>query len=592
MATQKIEYQNKVAIDDVGVPEKNKITADNMNEIKEVVNNNADNFDETTAATNERIDTANNAINNIVENTYTKTETDEKLAQKADTSDIPTDLSQLSNATTKFVNETQLQEETTARENADNDLQGQIDAIVASSDVVDIVGTYQELENYDTSHLGDNDIIKVLQDSTHNNATSYYRWKKHTSTWQYIGSEGPYYTKSESNEKFVEKETGKGLSSNDFTNAYREKLDGIESGAEVNIIEKIKLNGTELPISNKEINIPVDDTLNNTSTNPIQNKKVFEALEGKEDSSNKTDTLNPESTSTQYPNAEVVYNALVEKQNQIDELQEENNKLKADHPPINETGTELTLNGTGDFDLALSPKGNITQDGEPSPNNEIPVKVVDGEYEVTVSNSDNTQSQIQTIDTSPNPLYSENDYYYKSNGEWYVHNEFKEVIFTGASSENWSKVNNYNMYYITINDIQQNVSMGSKIGNYSNYFKELSANEINARNEGFSIGVASNLVYFYTNDYSTLEDFKTWLSTHNTTIIYKLATPTNTEITNTTLINSLEALANMLAYQDQTNISQTHNETQADMKINAKTIMSMRYMQSEIEELKQAILNS
>jgi hypothetical protein len=48
----------------------------------------------------------------------------------------------------------------------------------------------------------------------------------------------------------------------------------------------------------------------------------------------------------------------------------------------------------------------------------------------------------------------------------------------------------------------------------------------------------------------------------------------------------------MKAYQDQTNISQTHNEAQADMKINAKTIMSLRYMQSEIEELKQAILNS
>ena len=37
-------------------------------------------------------------------------------------------------------------------------------------------------------------------------------------------------------------------------------------------------------------------------------------------------------------------------------------KLKADHPPINETGTELTLEGTGDFDLSLSPKGNITQE--------------------------------------------------------------------------------------------------------------------------------------------------------------------------------------------------------------------------------------
>ena len=87
--------------------------------------------------------------------------------------------------------------ETTNRENADINLQNQIDGISASSDVVDIVGTYQELQNYDTQHLGNNDIIKVLQDSTHNDAMTYYRWLKDTSTWQYIGQEGPYYTKSE-----------------------------------------------------------------------------------------------------------------------------------------------------------------------------------------------------------------------------------------------------------------------------------------------------------------------------------------------------------------------------------------------------------
>ena len=90
-----------------------------------------------------------------------------------------------------------LNTETTNRENADINLQGQIDAITSSSDVVDIVGTYQDLLNYDTQHLGNNDVIKVLQDSTHNDAMTYYRWLKDTSTWQYIGQEGPYYTKSE-----------------------------------------------------------------------------------------------------------------------------------------------------------------------------------------------------------------------------------------------------------------------------------------------------------------------------------------------------------------------------------------------------------
>lgn len=81
------------------------------------------------------------------------------------------------------------------RREADTILQTQIDAITASSDVVDIVGTYEELEEYDTSGLTDNDIIKVISDETVGGATTYYRWENHE--WVYIGAEGPYYTKNE-----------------------------------------------------------------------------------------------------------------------------------------------------------------------------------------------------------------------------------------------------------------------------------------------------------------------------------------------------------------------------------------------------------
>lgn len=87
-------------------------------------------------------------------------------------------------------------EEVTARQAADNNLQTQIDAITASSDVTDIVGTKAELNNYDTSTLGDNDIIKVLQDESQNDETTYYRWSTTTQSFTLIGEEGPYYTKS------------------------------------------------------------------------------------------------------------------------------------------------------------------------------------------------------------------------------------------------------------------------------------------------------------------------------------------------------------------------------------------------------------
>ena len=102
--------------------------------------------------------------------------------------------------------------ETTARENADIGLQGQIDALSAASDVTDIVGTYADLQAYDTSKLKDNDIIKVLQDEEHNDETAYYRWSTSTETFTLIGEEGPYYTKAAADQKFQDKLTaGNGI---------------------------------------------------------------------------------------------------------------------------------------------------------------------------------------------------------------------------------------------------------------------------------------------------------------------------------------------------------------------------------------------
>lgn len=90
---------------------------------------------------------------------------------------------------------------------AANNLQSQIDAITSASDVYDVVGTYAELQAYDTTDVPLNDIIKVLQDNTHNDAATYYRLVEVSGNkvWQYIGQEGPYYTKSEIDADFATK---------------------------------------------------------------------------------------------------------------------------------------------------------------------------------------------------------------------------------------------------------------------------------------------------------------------------------------------------------------------------------------------------
>jgi len=174
---------------------------------------------------------------NITGSISTQTDLWNILEEKANTADIPTATSDLLNdsgfitlsalsgyatqnwvenkgyitnaalvgyATESYVT-TVVGTETTNRQNADNNLQSQIDAITASSDVTDIVGTYAELQSYDTSTLPPNSIIKVLQDESRNNKTTYYRWviTSGVGAWSLIGEEGPYYTISAADAKFA-----------------------------------------------------------------------------------------------------------------------------------------------------------------------------------------------------------------------------------------------------------------------------------------------------------------------------------------------------------------------------------------------------
>ena len=145
------------------------------------------------------------------------------IAVPTTTSSLTNDSGYITNEVNDLVNyydkdetDTLIATEAETRDAADLDLQGQIDAISSASDVVDVVGTYAELQNYDTSKLSDNDIIKVLTDETHDDAISYYRWNDTTDAFTYIGSQGPFYTKSETDATFVPQTrtiNGKGLNS-------------------------------------------------------------------------------------------------------------------------------------------------------------------------------------------------------------------------------------------------------------------------------------------------------------------------------------------------------------------------------------------
>lgn len=76
-------------------------------------------------------------------------------------------------------------------------VEDEVEELKNNPDVFDIVDTYADLQNYDTSTITDKDIIRVLQDENHDGASTYYRWKASTSSFDYIGEVGDYYTKAQ-----------------------------------------------------------------------------------------------------------------------------------------------------------------------------------------------------------------------------------------------------------------------------------------------------------------------------------------------------------------------------------------------------------
>lgn len=149
------------------------------------------------------------------------------------------------------------------------------------------------------------------------------------------------------------------------------------------------------------------------------------------------------------------------------------------------------------------------------------------------------------------------DYFYKENSKWYIHKEIGDETLDGTNQ----KINNIgtasNLYYVLYplpegKNALQNLNLLSNrfVGGYLSLGKFY-----------ISSAVENTVVFVHTDQsLDTVAKWNTWLQSNNTRIQYQLATPTNTEITETSLINQLEAILQARSYNEQTNISQTNED--------------------------------
>lgn len=114
-------------------------------------------------------------------------------------------------------------------------------------------------------------------------------------------------------------------------------------------------------------------------------------------------------------------------------------------------------------------------------------------------------------------------------------------------TETWSTVNTTiwgnNTYLCTT--IPSAKAWGSTV---SNYFVDAHLNGAGAILQNGQMQMAGSGLVMRNDSTTSANDFKTWLTTNNVTVYYVLATPTYTEITDTYLINQLNALKDISLY--------------------------------------------
>lgn len=161
------------------------------------------------------------------------------------------------------------------------------------------------------------------------------------------------------------------------------------------------------------------------------------------------------------------------------------------------------------------------------------------------------------------------DIAYIKNNTLYVDRKVGSVVFNG--SENWIKSSAYNgSYYFYANTLENK----RKTGTYyiTNYFKSVDNIANFKKGTCFTGDSAFNFWLGDSTTYTTLKDFKSWLSTHNTQVDYELAEPYTEEVGDNAIpyidgINYMHISSNMdttfsLVYPHKTISGNTYDYTE------------------------------
>ena len=148
------------------------------------------------------------------------------------------------------------------------------------------------------------------------------------------------------------------------------------------------------------------------------------------------------------------------------------------------------------------------------------------------------------------------DYLYKNNGKWYVHKNIIKIDLSTITSyihtPGWRNPTAFVADNVFYHEYSGYTTVASLFCNrlIADTPARVTGSVVNA------IGLGRNSsIYISVEDITTSNALITYFSQNPTYLYAPLATPTDTEITDTTLISQLEEISKTLSYQGQTNIT-------------------------------------
>ena len=198
-------------------------------------------------------------------------------------------------------------------------------------------------------------------------------------------------------------------------------------------------------------------------------------------------------------------------------------------------------------DTSVTPETFVYQPytgGIPAPNPDYPqtIRVVTGTQTVTIGDGVISQSypiSLGSIELCKIGEYQ--DYIYKSGDDWYVHKDIGKVVLDGTVG-GYNTTNKWFYANPTAYSQPAALSEGLCRSNTFTYYDRATFVG-NKTIIGCSVDTSSSPALLIRDTaYSTAEDYKTWLASNNTTFYYVIATSTDTQITDATLISQLDAL--------------------------------------------------